>query len=403
MVDDLGRGHYEVDVDNDAGVGKIRSTEAALTKAGDTAEETGRRSSSAFSKFGDIGRGAVMGVGLAVGNLASGAVLGAVSGTLGKMGDSISLASDKAEAASKVNVLFGDSAGIVAKASENAATAMGLSSGAYLTAAGNLGNLTTNLGFTGDEAANMSVDMLALAADMGSFNNASTEEVTEAMGAAFRGESEPIRRFGVMLDEAAIKEKALEMGLYSGTGAIDRNAKAQATYALILEQTTAAQGDFARTSDGLANSQRIAAAKQEEAWTRLGEKLMPIVQAVLPVLTEAIIGLVDGISGVVDSIGEWVAANQPLVDMLSFLADNALKGIGLWLGIFIDAIGQVAGMLGGFIGLVIDVLGAIVDLGAAIVKVFSGDFEGAAASAESAMGRIASAGDNMPPAPAADV
>ena len=172
----------------------------------------------------------------------------------------------------------------------DAATAVGLSSGAYLSLAGDLGNLTTNLGFTGDEAANMSVDMLSLAADMGSFNNAITEDVVFAMGAAFRGESEPIRQFGVFLDDATVKAKAMELGLYDGVGALDANAKASATYQLIMEQTTAAQGDFAETSTGLANSQKIAAAQQEEAWTKFGTALVPIATLFTNLMTPAIEG-----------------------------------------------------------------------------------------------------------------
>ena len=90
----------------------------------------------------------------------------------------------------------------------------------------------------------MSADIVQLAADVGSFNNAPTADVVAAIGSAFRGESEPIRQFGVMLDVASVKAKALELGLYDGRGELDKTAKATATYQLILEQTSKAQGDF---------------------------------------------------------------------------------------------------------------------------------------------------------------
>ena len=395
MTDDLGRGQYQVEVDNSGAAEKIRATEGALASAGDAAEKSAARSTGAFSRFGDVGRGAVMGVGLAVGSLATGALLSAPTMLIDRLGDSIGLASDKAEAASKVNVLYGDSAKIIEKASKDAATAVGLSSGAYLSAAGDLGNLLVNFGITGDAAANMSTDMIGLAADMGSFNNADPSEVIQAMGAAFRGESEPIRRFGVMLDEASIKAKAVEMGLYAGTGALDKNAKAQAVYQLILAQTTKAQGDFARTSDGLANQQRIAAAKQEEAWTRLGEKIAPLAAKIVPMLADAGVALIDVISGIIDGIMEWAAENKELLDTLGEMAGFIVGVIVEGFKIFAAVIGDLATRLGGLIGVVIDVLGAIVDFGAVIVKVLSGDFEGAAASAESAMNRIGSAGENM--------
>lgn len=393
MTDDLGRGQYQVEVDADTS--GVRAVEGAIEKAGDAAEGAAGKATGAFGRFGDVGKGAIMGVGLAVGNLATTAVMQAPLMLIGKLGDSIGLASDKAEAASKVNVLFGESADKITAASEGAAEAVGLTSSAYLAAAGNLGNLLTNFDITGEAAADMSNDLIGLASDMGSFNNASTEEVTEAMGAAFRGEAEPIRRFGVMLSDVTVKAKAVELGLYSGTGALSANARAQATYALILEQTSAAQGDFARTADGLANSSRISAAKQEEAWTRLGEKLAPLAAKVMPMLADAGVAIIDMIAGLLDSVMEWIADNQELVDTLGDIVGLIGGALAAAFGLFMGYVGELARRMSGFIGVVIDVLGAIVDLGGVIVKVFSGDFEGAAASAESAMDRIGSAGENM--------
>lgn len=260
-----------------------------------------------------IGMGAGMGVFDTVTK-----VVGTVVDTIGK---SIDLASDKAEAGSKANVLFGNSYAVVERASKSAATSVGLSSGAYLAAAGDLGNLITNLGFTGSAAADMSVDMLQLASDMGSFNNASTQEVTEAMGAAFRGETEPIRRFGVMLSAAKVEAKAMAMGLKEGKKPLSDNAKAMATYQLILEQTTAAQGDFARTADGKANADRIRAAKSEEALTKLGEVLTPLYQSAMPLLADATTGVID----VLTQLGTAVA---PIVDGALRTISNSVDAIG---------------------------------------------------------------------------
>jgi hypothetical protein len=272
-------------------------------------------------KLGATGQGVFQGIGQEVARFGIGLAQAGISAAIDAVGDSINLASDKAEAASKVNVLFGDSADRIAEASEDAATTVGMSSGAYLTSAGNLGNLLTNMDLASGEAADMSVDMLQLAADVGSFNNADPTEVVEAMGAAFRGESEPIRRFGVMLDEATIKAKAMELGLYEGTGALDKQARAVATYELILEQTSAAQGDFARTADGLANSQKIANARIEDALTGLGEKLMPIVGELVPLIADGLTGAIDVASDAFDAI--W-----PIVERLAETIQMLLGVIG---------------------------------------------------------------------------
>lgn len=339
--------------------------------------------------------GIFQGIGQSIGQAGMQLVQAGISAAIDAIGNSIELASDKAEAASKVNVLFADSADQIHAAAEQAATTVGLSSGAYEEAAGNLGNLLTNFGLTSDAAAGMSVDMIQLAADLGSFNNADPTEVVEAMGAAFRGESEPIRRFGIMLDEATVKNKALELGLYDGVGALDKAARAQATYALIVDQSASAAGDFARTSDGLANSQRINAARMEDAWTRVGEKLMPLVNAVLPMIADAIVGVVDAIDAVLGWIGDWIADNQDLVDSLVDVGRIILGALETAFGWLVDILGEIGYRIGGVIGLFIDLAGAIIDGGAAIVKVLSGDFEGAAEDAQRALERLGSFQENV--------
>lgn len=268
----------QVDVNVDvSGLPELKDVSTELGKVGD-----------ASSKSGSLQKGVWQGVGQQVTRFGADILSSGISAGIDAIGDSVTLASDKAESASKAQNLFGSSYKTVEDASTNAARTVGLSSGKYLEQAGILGNLTTNLGYTGEQAAGMSVDMLQLAADVGSFNNAPTEDVVTAMGAAFRGETEPIRQFGVFLDDAAVKNQAMSMGLYDGVGAIDKNAKAQATYALILQGTQAAQGDFAETSTGLANTQKIAAAEQEEAWTKFGAALVPIATQFTELLTPAI-------------------------------------------------------------------------------------------------------------------
>ena len=119
------------------------------------------------SRFDQVGTGAFERIGQRVTDFGANLISSGIDRGIELIGDSITLASDKAEAASKVNILFGDSAGIVTAAAADAATAVGMSSSAYLTSAGDLGNLITNMGITQDEAAGMSTDMLTLAADLG--------------------------------------------------------------------------------------------------------------------------------------------------------------------------------------------------------------------------------------------
>lgn len=294
---------------------------------------------------GEAKSGFLQGFGIGGGISVFDTVAKAVGGLVDKVGQSIELASDKAEAASKANVLFGDSYNLIERASRSAATAVGMSSGAYIAAAGDVGNLLKNMGIAGQEAASMSKNMLQLAADVGSFNNADPTEVVEAMGAAFRGESDPIQRFGVFLSAAKVEAKAMAMGLRDGKKPLTDYAKAMATYQIILEQTAAAQGDFARTADGKANADRIRAAQAEEAWTRLGEVLTPLYQKVMPLIANAtttaidtitnlanvaaplVDGALQGIANAIDTIGDSFTALKELMDPTGTEADRVTRAI----------------------------------------------------------------------------
>jgi hypothetical protein len=186
-------------------------------------------------------------------------------------------ASDLNEQINKSQVVFGKSGDEVVKWSKNLATNFGVSSQAALEAAGTFGNMLVPMGFGRDRAAEMSQKMVELAGDMSSFNNASPADTLEAIRAGLAGEAEPLRKFGVFLSDARLKQEALNLGLYKGKGVLDANAKAQATYALILKDTKDAQGDFARTNTGLANSQRVVAASIDNISAKLGTALLPVI------------------------------------------------------------------------------------------------------------------------------
>ncbi|RTL08427.1 MAG: hypothetical protein EKK62_07665 [Acidimicrobiia bacterium] len=194
------------------------------------------------------------------------------------LNDATQAASNLAEAQTKAQVVFGDSIASVQAFGDTAAESIGQSERQALEAAGTFGNLFRAIGLSEQQSAEFSVTLTTLASDLASFNNASADEALTALRSGLVGETEPLKRFGVNLNEATLKAKALQLGLAEGTGALDANAKAQAAYAIILEQTALAQGDFERTSDGLANKQRIATAEYEDARAELGEGLLPIMK-----------------------------------------------------------------------------------------------------------------------------
>lgn len=257
-----------------------------------------------------------MGVGVGIGAQAWAQASGAI---VGFIGDSINAASDLSESVSKTGVVFGQSADDMMAWSEDAAKSMGLSKQAALEASSTIGNLLLSMGKAPDEAAKMSRSLVGLAADLASFNNVDIEEVLVAMRSGLTGEIAPLRRFGVNLTEATLKAKAMEMGLSDGKKVLDVSAKSSAAYALILEQTTTAQGDFARTSEGMANQQRILNAQLDDTSAKLGQQLIPVVISG----QKAVIGLFDAFDTLTDGVADTTAKQkdqvQSSIDLLQVL------------------------------------------------------------------------------------
>ena len=217
----------------------------------------------------------LQGVGLGVGQSAFNLLGSAASAAGDFIGDSIRAASDLNETLSKSRVVFGSAAGGIEEFGNSSAKALGISKNAAVGAAATFGNLFTGLGKGQGEAAAMSKTLVALASDLASFNNMDPTDVLEKLRAGLAGEAEPLRSVGVFLNEAKVKAKAMELGLADANGEISDGAKITARYNLILQETTTAQGDFARTADALANSQRTANAQLEDAQGALGQKLLP--------------------------------------------------------------------------------------------------------------------------------
>jgi hypothetical protein len=217
--------------------------------------------------------------------------------------ESIMAASNMEESLSKVRVVFGEGAAEVEAFGKGAAQNLGISNQAALEAAGTYGNLFQAFGLGQGEAQKMSTNLVQLAADMASFNNTSIDQAITALRSGLSGETEPLKRFGVALSEVRLKEEALRMGLIKTTsGTLPVAIKSQAAYSLILKDTALAQGDYARTADGTANTMKTLQAKMEDAKVALGEALMPAFRGLLKILELLI--------PVLTKIGEFFKNNQ---------------------------------------------------------------------------------------------
>lgn len=184
-------------------------------------------------------------------------------------------ASSLIESQNKVNQVFGESSAAVREFGRTAADELGQSEQAANQATGTYGNLLQAFGIGRDQAAEMSVTLVRLASDLAAFNDVPVEEVITSLRASISGEIEPARRLGINLLDTRLKAEAMAMGLYDGVGALDASAKAQAAYVAILEDTTIAQGQFERESEGLLAQQMKARAEWENAKASLGAEFIP--------------------------------------------------------------------------------------------------------------------------------
>lgn len=258
---------------------------------------------------------------------------------LGAFGLATKAASDLGEQVAKSGQVFGDSSGEVEAFAKNAAKNLGLSERAALEAAGTYGNLFRAIGLTADKSAEMSIEMVKLASDLASFNNANPEEVLEALRSGLVGETEPLKKFGINLNEARLQQEALNLGLSNGKGTLDASSKAQAAYSLILKDTSLAQGDFARTSDGLANQSRILKAKLEDTAATMGEKLIPIALKV----AGAIGAILDGLLSLPSAVQSVILVGAGMLAIVGPIA--SVIGTLMQLRIALEAGGVAAGLL----------------------------------------------------------
>lgn len=297
-------GGISVKIDGDYNNKDIKRAISDLKALENDAKET-------QGKFAGMSKGMKM-AGVAVAAAAAGMAV-----AVGKFAaSSISAASDLEESQSKVTTVFGDQADKVMEWAETSATAFGQSKQQALEAAGTYGNLLQAFGVASDAAADMSMNMVQLAADLASFNNTSIDDAIQAIRSGLSGETEPLKRFGVALTDARLKAEAMAQGIYDGAGALDAGQKAQAAYAVILQDTSLAQGDFARTSDGLANTTRILEAAVDDAKATIGVGLVDALQNAAAAAGGAE-GMAEQIDYAATRIGNMIAGAGALVGTLS--------------------------------------------------------------------------------------
>ncbi len=222
-------------------------------------------------------------------------LVGVVGGVLGglavgrKINESVDAASDLNETVNKSQVIFQKNAAGIEKWSRTSATAFGLSKNQALSAAAGFGDMFSQLGFTSTAAANMSKSTVQMAADLGSFNNLPTDDVLERISAGFRGEYDSLQAVIPNISAARVQTEALAISGKKNADQLTAQDKATATLAIIQKDGARAMGDFARTSGGYANQQKIAAAQTADLKAKIGQGLLPVFIAVTTALNTQVL------------------------------------------------------------------------------------------------------------------
>jgi hypothetical protein len=201
--------------------------------------------------------------------------LAAGSAVIGQLGSMVTAASDLNETMSKSQTVFGTASKDIEAFANSAAKNLGLSKQEALAGMAQFGNLFDQLKIGKPAAANMAKGFAQMSADLASFNNLEPAQVMEAFTSATRGEFDALQAVIPTINAAAIETEALRQTHKKSAKDLTEADKVNALYSLSVKGMGKAQGDFQRTSKGLANQQRILSAEWKNAQATIGQALLP--------------------------------------------------------------------------------------------------------------------------------
>ena len=245
----------------------------ALDKVSKTVDDAAKGVNESVDDFGTkfkagIGRAAI----------ASGVALAGI-GVAAKR--AVGAASDLGESINAVNVVFGRASEGILSLSRDAATAVGLSQTEFNSMAVQFSSFAEKIAGPGGDIVSTIESISLRAADFASVMNLEVADAARIFQSGLAGETEPLKKFGIDLSEAAVKAYAVANGIGAGRKELTEQDKVLARYGALMEQTNKTQGDFANTSDSLANRQRIVGSQFKDLQASIGERLIPVFETLL--------------------------------------------------------------------------------------------------------------------------
>lgn len=268
----------------------------------------------------------------------------------------IKAASDMEETMNKFNVVFGDNSKVVKTWSDKFAADVGRSKQQVADFMAGSQDLFVPLGFEAGAATEMSKEITSLAVDLASFNNMADADVIRDLHAALTGSGEVMKKYGVLVSEAAVKQELLRTGMDPKT-ATDQQ-KVMARLSIIMQGTTAAQGDAIRSAGSFANQMKRLKSTISDAAVELGNALLPTITTFVKYTAD-----------VISNIAKWAENNQELVKTIAIVSTVvgsigvaliALGGIAAFAGLAISGFLTVFSVAATVIGAVLSPIGLVI-------------------------------------------
>lgn len=285
--------------------------------------------------------------------------LGITAPMVALAGFTVNAASNLQELQSAFDYTFGNTSALMNRWAEDTGNAMGRATSEMQAGALAMGQLFKQAAPTEAAAARLSQSFAELAQDAASFFNTSFDEALGKIRSGLSGESEPLRDFGVFLTEAAVKAKALELGMIKVGEELTEQGKIMARSVLITEGLSDATGDVERTADSFANRVRALRGNIQELAEEIGERFLPYAEKLVAWAQNAVewIGnLPPAVKDAAIGFGIFAAALGPLLLGLGAIATTVLPlflanmgPVFLAISAFINPLGTAVVVVGKFI------------------------------------------------------
>ena len=229
---------------------------------------------------------------------------------LGVMGGFITSSNAYVENLNLFTVSMGEAADEALRFAEKVNDLMGIDISQWIQNQGYFKQLVSGFGMVEEKANLVSKNMTQLGYDIASYFNISVDDAMTKLQSGLAGEIEPLRRVGYALDVATLQQVAYNHGIETNLNNMSQAQKAQLRYIAIMEQSSNAMNDMARTLDSPANQLRILESRIETLKRAIGDSLMPVVSAALPYITAFVQVLGDAFR----SIAEFMGFELPVFD-----------------------------------------------------------------------------------------